>query len=151
MRSNSTKSGLFLMELIVIILFFSLTSAITIQLFVKSNVISHNSINMSQSHMITQNIAEVFRATNGSFPTTVEQFMMAEMESDSTFTLNFSKDWKALPFPDTEGFTVVAEYSEIDQMHHLYIRITKNSDNTLIHEQTIKKYVGQFSQRKENP
>lgn len=65
MNNNARKTGLFLMELIIAILFFSLAAAICIQLFVKSHMISEHSIALNHSILLAQNTAEIFYATNG--------------------------------------------------------------------------------------
>ena len=65
MNNNSRKTGLFLMELIIAILFFSLAATICIQLFVKSHMISERSIALNHSILLAQNTAEIFYATNG--------------------------------------------------------------------------------------
>ncbi len=65
MNNNARKTGLFLMELIIAILFFSLAATICIQLFVKSHMISERSIALNHSILLAQNTAEIFYATNG--------------------------------------------------------------------------------------
>lgn len=65
MNNNARKAGLFLMELIIAILFFSLAATICIQLFVKSHMISERSIALNHSILLAQNTAEIFYATNG--------------------------------------------------------------------------------------
>ena len=65
MNNNARKTGLFLMELIIAILFFSLAAAICIQLFVKSHMISERSIALNHSILLAQNTTEIFYATNG--------------------------------------------------------------------------------------
>lgn len=65
MNNNARKTGLFLMELIIAILFFSLAATICILLFVKSHMISERSIALNHSILLAQNTAEIFYATNG--------------------------------------------------------------------------------------
>lgn len=65
MKNKSSKSGLFLMELILSILFFSLSSAICIQLFVKSHLISQQSLDLNHALEDCQNVAEAFYGCNG--------------------------------------------------------------------------------------
>ncbi len=62
---KSAKTSLFLMELIISILFFSLASATCIQLFVKSHLIDKRT--MEQNHMIvwSQNLASLWQANEG--------------------------------------------------------------------------------------
>ena len=57
---NSSKSSLFLMELILSILFFSLASAVCVQLFVKSHLISRQSTDLTNSVNLAQDVAEIY-------------------------------------------------------------------------------------------
>lgn len=62
-RSRAQSSSLFLMELILAILFFSITSAVCVQFFVKSHLLSRESRVLSQAVNECSNIAEVFDAS----------------------------------------------------------------------------------------
>lgn len=64
-RSRAQSSSLFLMELILAILFFSITSAVCVQFFVKSHLLSRESRVLSQAVNECSNIAEVFDASEG--------------------------------------------------------------------------------------
>lgn len=64
MRQKS-KSGLFLMELIIAILFFSISAVICIQLFVASYSISRKSETLNAAMLQAQTAAEYFRAADG--------------------------------------------------------------------------------------
>ena len=56
-----SKTGLFLMELIVGILFFALAGALCVQLFVKANTMNEESICKDQGMRIAANIVEVYK------------------------------------------------------------------------------------------
>ncbi len=62
---NHSKSSLFLMELIVGLLFFSLSSTICILLFVKSHTLSTYTQNMNYAVTQAQNMAEAFLGLDG--------------------------------------------------------------------------------------
>lgn len=94
MNSNARKTGLFLMELILAILFFSLAAAICVQLFVKSHTISERSIALNHSILLAQNTAEIFYATDGDLTEMASLLGSGESsvtvgttDSDSTGTL----------------------------------------------------------------
>ena len=53
------KTSLFLMELIMAILFFSLASAICIEIFVKAHFINEESIQKTQTMKLATNIVEI--------------------------------------------------------------------------------------------
>ena len=61
---NSSKSSLFLMELILSILFFSLASAVCVQLFVKSHLINRQSTDMTNAVNLSQDVAEIYTTDN---------------------------------------------------------------------------------------
>ncbi len=65
-KKNHTKSELFLMEFIVVILFFSLCTAICISAFVKANHISEESKLLNGAMILAQSTAEEIKATGNS-------------------------------------------------------------------------------------
>ena len=70
-KINRTKSELFLMEFIVVILFFSLSAAICINAFVKANHISEESKLLNGAMILAQSTAEEIKATGN---TSVEKY-----------------------------------------------------------------------------
>ena len=56
-----SKTGLFLMELIVGILFFALAGALCVQLFVKANTMNEESICKDQGMRVATNIVELYK------------------------------------------------------------------------------------------
>ncbi len=60
-----SKSGLFLMELIIALLFFSLASTICVHLFVKSSTLSDDTVELTYAVSQAQNLAEIYTACEG--------------------------------------------------------------------------------------
>ena len=58
-----SRSSLFLMELLISLLFFSLASAVCIRLFAKSHLISRDTINQNNAIVQAQHLAETWLAT----------------------------------------------------------------------------------------
>lgn len=56
------KASLFLMEMIIAIMFFALSSAICIQVFVKAKTINEESLQKSHAAMIASNIVETYKS-----------------------------------------------------------------------------------------
>ena len=54
--NNSSKSSLFLIELILAIFFFIIAMAVCLQLFVKAHTLSNDTISMNHAVLWTQNI-----------------------------------------------------------------------------------------------
>ena len=93
MRKNSSSS-LFLMELIIAILFFSLASTVCIQLFVKAHLLTEKSVNINQSILWTQNLAEGFLNSNGDLAGMKELFDEKSELGEDHISLYFDSDWK---------------------------------------------------------
>ena len=62
---NSSKSGIFLMELILSILFFSIAAAVCVKLFVTAHRLSDQSVNLNHAVSMAESIAEAFYGCNG--------------------------------------------------------------------------------------
>ena len=92
MRKNSSSS-LFLMELIIAILFFSLASTVCIQLFVKAHLLTERSVNINQSILWTQNLAEGFLNSDGDLTKMRELFDEKSELGDDHISLFFDSDW----------------------------------------------------------
>ncbi len=64
-----SKSSLFLMELIIALLFFSLASTVCIRLFVKAHALSAQTVDQNYAVNYAQNMAEAFTGCNGDLHT----------------------------------------------------------------------------------
>ena len=58
---TTSKSGIFLLELIIVILFFSIASTVCIDMFVKSYTMNTDSTNLNKCIQISENFAESFK------------------------------------------------------------------------------------------
>ncbi len=89
---RKSKSSLFLMELIIVILFFSLTSAVCLQVFVKASDYSKQTVALNQASLWCTNVGELFEEY-GSDIATIQTIVEKEF-TDSRFSiaLNLSRD-----------------------------------------------------------
>lgn len=130
MNNNARKTGLFLMELIIAILFFSLAAAICIQLFVKSHMISERSIALNHSILLAQNTAEIFYATNG------DPEKMASLlgcgESSGTAAVADSDNASTLTLFYTDKFDCLDPAEAASSVFQQTISLYADSDSALI-------------------
>lgn len=130
MNNNARKTGLFLMELIIAILFFSLAATICIQLFVKSHMISERSIALNHSILLAQNTAEIFYATNG------DPEKMASLlgcgESSGTATIADSDNTSTLTLFYTDKFDCLDPAEAASAVFQQTISLYADSDPALI-------------------
>lgn len=98
MNSSHSKTSLFLMEIIIAILFFSLASAVCLRLFAAAHIMSEKDRNINNAILWSQNLSECFYGNNGHLLKIKNLYPTAylaeeENESDGTIILFFDKDW----------------------------------------------------------
>lgn len=124
-NNSSSKTGLFLMELIISLLFFSLAGAICIQLFVQSHMLSNKSVILKHSVLWAQNVAETFYGCNGDVRTMSELLencvLDHETENQGSLTMIFDEDFHSVYL---ENETT----SALSDSYKLLADITENGD-----------------------
>jgi Tfp pilus assembly protein PilE len=86
-----SKSGLFLMELIIVIAFFALTSAVCIQLFATAHRLSTRSMGLQMSVINAQSAAEVFKMTGGNLAH-MSDLLGADLQG-SSLVMTYDDNW----------------------------------------------------------
>lgn len=100
-----SRSSLFLMEMIIAILFFSLASAVCIQLFAKSHLLSTQTVNKNHAVIWAQNLAESYLASEGDLGTMHDLFTSSQQTEEDTMTLYFDSQWNLCSPGDSSGFS----------------------------------------------
>jgi len=83
MKRQHSGSALFLLELIIALLFFSLASAVCVQMFVKADTLSVRTVDTSKAVLLAQEKAEEFYAGEGVLSDTKEYFDRNWIQTDS--------------------------------------------------------------------
>ena len=86
-----SKTTLFLMELIISLLFFSLASTVCVQLFVKSRNLSRQTTELNYGVTAAQNLAEAFYGCQGELDAVQALFEGSSLSQDGR-TLTVSED-----------------------------------------------------------
>lgn len=109
------KSFLILIEQLMMIVIFAIVSALCIQVFVKANKISVNSLNRDKAVLIAQNAVESFKAGEDIF-----------------FTTKYDENWKEIDLFDEEYKYILDTtyvYSYLHGTKEIYIKvIDRNSE-----------------------
>ena len=117
-RQMHSKTSLFLMELIIAILFFSISGAICVQLFVKAHMLSETSVEMNNSVLWTQNISEVFCGLEGNLHSIADFYsdnsiVIVSYEDNpevGTLVMFFDENFELIDFPTENGALENAKY-----------------------------------------
>lgn len=118
---KTSKSSLFLMELIIAILFFAMASAVCIQLFVKSHLLGNTTAEENHALLLCQNLSEIYLGVlpehGDSTPEAIEESIFSLTEDDESFQNPIrlqvvSKDGSLkLQIPDGEIDVIYSESS----------------------------------------
>lgn len=136
-RSRAQSSSLFLMELILAILFFSITSAVCVQFFVKSHLLSQDSKTLAQAVNECSNIAELYDTSDS----IEEALSLLKANYPGVFIENGMNNAAVMYYDDTflpcqkkdASYTLNAAFTEEDFMLKARIRVT-DSDDSVIYE-----------------
>lgn len=143
-KSRARTSSLFLMELILAILFFSITSAVCVQFFVKSHILSQNSQALTQAVNECSAVAEICK-TAGSVTEAEQQMQInyphasaSEAEADSNarmFCLYYDENFQFCQ-ENFKVYEMTVHISETDSMLLSDMKVTdtrKSSDTENSH------------------
>lgn len=161
-RRRASRSGLFLIELILSIFFFIIATAVVLQLFVKSHILSKDTVSINNAILYSQNMSEVFLANDGDFAKVKELYSDVLEDKGECIVILFDKDWT--PITDSENttalYSVVADYANDGSFSYLNVYVNGYSesleyfitsgdyksallDTDYIYHQEVKKYNGQ--------
>lgn len=113
MKNESSKSGLFLMELILAILFFAFASAICARLFVASHLISRDTREENRAAALTQSAAACVQASDGDM---AKAALLLHGESESGGIIAYyDADWQSCGAADAVYLLTVHPDAEPEQ------------------------------------
>lgn len=121
---QSSKSSLFLIELIIAIFFFIIAATICIQLFVKSYTISNETISINHAVLWTQNLAEIFTNQNGDYEILQEIYAesdcieITKLHSEKHMLLLFDSNWYQTNDTNKACYYVLSSYSQDNQFRY---------------------------------
>ncbi|MDD3193198.1 MAG: hypothetical protein PHE47_05015 [Oscillospiraceae bacterium] len=95
---RTSRSGLFLLELMIVILFFAVTSAVCVNLFVQAHLTSTAGSELTAATREVQSVAEMLKAADGNLEQLATQL---EGESgDGRLDLYFDSNWNRIGAQD---------------------------------------------------
>ncbi|GHU67840.1 hypothetical protein AGMMS49983_19690 [Clostridia bacterium] len=122
---RTSKSAVFLFELMIIILVFTLAAAICTQIFARSYTMSQESRALTMGSINAQTVAEQFKATG-------------EAPDD----LYFDKDWEPVSAGDAYYTVKLADKGSTAEMKSADVEIYKSGENDSIYTLHVKRFEG---------
>ena len=140
MNRAGSRSSLFLMEMIVTILFFSLASAVCVQCFVRAHLIGEETKELNHAVAIATGYAEVMRGTDGDIDSILAIYPNAVKGDDSFIMVFYDGDFN----PCDAGQAVYAgdiTLTPNGAIQNMHIKIARIDDNSIIYELDATKYM----------
>ena len=138
-KQPSRRSSLFLMELIIAILFFSLASTVCVRIFVKSHTLELESVQLNHAISAASSVAEIFRNQKNPFEILEMQYPDG-VKSDNYYQFFYDEDW-SLCNKDEAVYTVIADFSKDASFEIADIQVV--TSELCIYDLSVKKYVDQ--------
>jgi len=140
MNKMKSRTSLVLMELIICILFFSLASAVCVQLFVKAHTTSAETRELNNAINIAQSICEVMKGTDGSIES-VEQYFENASGDDDYFVILYDSDFKETDDYDKAAYAADVTIDRISRLYNLEVKVIKLPDCNVIYSLDSSRYV----------
>lgn len=96
MRRDRSKTGLFMMEMIIVILFFAVSAAVCVKIFAASDKMEQKSVDINQAVLIGESAAESYKAAGGDLAKAAE--LVGGKVSGTTVTAALPKDGGSSPY-----------------------------------------------------
>ena len=124
-KYNKSKTSLFLMELIIAILFFSICAALCMQLFVQAHILGQKTKELNHAVAISQGFAETMRGTDGSIEAILEYYPNAVSDNESFFEVYYDDDFAPCEYSEAKyvGDVTLSPNGAIQNMDIVIVRI----------------------------
>ena len=133
-----SKSGLFLMELIIAICFFAFSSAICVQLFAHAHTLSQRSKGIQMAVINAQSVAEGFRGLGGDIEALAGLWQVSA--NDGSFVAWFDDDWATVTYSARFRMDVEVDVSAIPAI--IQVNVTDTVLETELFSTRFKRYIG---------
>ncbi len=110
-KQHAPKATLFLMELVIVLFFFSICAAICANVFGAAHQMAVNSDALSRGSMEVRSAASCYKAAEGDLQNTA-RLLNGVAEADSVYVY-YDKDWQKVEIPVEKGFALQIEQREI--------------------------------------
>ncbi|MDY4668881.1 MAG: hypothetical protein SO415_02630 [Oliverpabstia sp.] len=134
--SRNTRSSIFLLELMIAILFFSLGSAICIQVFVKAHTLNQSAQDLSFASTQVSSVASVVKYTDQTM-TSLKKFYPLIQETEDGFIISYDKNRKECAAKDAYYQLMICPGTE-ESMQTSLLQIRNLENGSLIYELNLR-------------
>ena len=134
------RSTLFLMELMMAILLFSLAATVCVQVFVKSHTLEKESTDLSHAVFASSSVAEIFRNSDDYTVLLKKEFPLAKSDERS-LQIFYDKEWEPVAESEAEYQLLFVTDRDTDLVTGRITVSSISADVSAIYELQVNKYV----------
>lgn len=132
-RSNNTRSSLFLLELMIAILFFSLGSAVCVQVFVKAHTLNESARDLNFASTQISSVSSVIKYTDGTLPS-LQKYYPHIKKTQEGFTIFYDRDYQECGEKDLAFYQLSITLEDRESMITAHLQMKKQKDDSLLYE-----------------
>lgn len=117
---SRSKSSLFLMELIIVLMFFSLCAATCMQVFAQAKVKTDNSRDLTSASFVAESAAEVYKAYDGDLETVARK--LCGTVDGSVMKVYYDDEWMP-SIQDAAVYIMTVTETENDDISKAFIEV----------------------------
>jgi len=138
---RTNRSGLFLIEMVIVILFFSVTAAICVRLFAAAALTSRSGARLSNAVLLTESAAETVKSCEGD-GARFAQLLGAESSGDG-FIVYYDKEYKQTSSAENAVYSLsITPAASADGAVDYAVRFSSVSDDAEIYTVSVAAYPG---------
>lgn len=139
-KKRESPSGMFMMEMIMVVFFFILCASTCILVFVKANNMSRQAQDLNQSVLAAESIVEVWKAEG-------ENGLIEKMDAQVHNNINerqydifWDRDWNRLTADENAAYRADITLNGKDQMAYAEVVVSRIEDNSVVFNLEAQKY-----------
>lgn len=138
--AGTSRSSLFLIEMIIVTLVLSWGSASCVRCFVNAHVMGQKTRELNKAVSIATGFAEVMRGTDGDIDSIISVFPDAIKGDETYFTVFYDNDFNPCD-ADSAVYASDVTLSPTGAIQNMHIKVARLRDNSIIYELDATKYM----------
>jgi hypothetical protein len=138
--SGTSKSSLFLIEMLIVTLVLAWGSASCVRCFVNAHVMGQKTRELNHAVAIATGFAEVMRGTDGDIDSIIAVFPQAVKGDDTYFTMFYDADFNPCD-ADSAAYASDVTLTPTGAIQNMHIKVASLKGNEIIYELDATKYM----------
>lgn len=139
-RFKKSKTSLFLMELIITMMFFSVCAAVCLQMFVKTHLLGKETMELNHAVAEAQCFAEIMRGTDGTIEDIMKYYPDAASDGESFFEVYYDDEFFQCDY-SRAAYEADISLRPDGSIQNMTVQIMRISDNKEIYTLNATKYI----------